>query len=227
MKAGKNKLLQKYNQAILDDYLNLGGINMGPYASYTWRRDSKHLFFSMARYKFCAKLLAGKKNILEIGCGDASCMNTLLQEVQKIHGIDIEPLIIEINKKLTEYPKRCSFEALDIVKEIPLGKYDGAVCLDVIEHIKPNQEKAFTKNIVKALNKDAILIMGTPNITAKKYASPKSKAGHINLKNHRTLRDLLKKHFNNVLIFSMNDEIIHTGFAPLAHYLIGVGCYKK
>jgi hypothetical protein len=28
-------------------------------------------------------------------------------------------------------------------------------------------------------------------------------------------------------LFSMNDEVVHTGFAPVAHYLFAVCCQKK
>ena len=42
-----------------------------------------------------------------------------------------------------------------------------------------------------------------------------------------TLRRLLENLFHNVFIFSMNDEMVHTGFAPMAHYLIGMGCGRR
>ena len=36
------------------------------------------------------------------------------------------------------------------------------------------------------------------------------------------------KYFENSFLFSMNDEVVHTGFGPMAHYLIilGVGLKK-
>ena len=32
-------------------------------------------------------------------------------------------------------------------------------------------------------------------------------------------------HFRNVFIFSMNDEVVHTGFYPMAHYLFALCCH--
>jgi hypothetical protein len=32
---------------------------------------------------------------------------------------------------------------------------------------------------------------------------------------------------HNVFIFSMNDEVVHTGFHPLAHYLRALCCQRK
>jgi hypothetical protein len=36
------------------------------------------------------------------------------------------------------------------------------------------------------------------------------------------LRDLGLRHFHNVFSFSANDEMVHTGFSPLAHYLLAL-----
>ena len=39
---------------------------------------------------------------------------------------------------------------------------------------------------------------------------------------HRRLVELARvmaRHFENVFLFSMNDEVVHTGFHPMAHYL--------
>ena len=33
----------------------------------------------------------------------------------------------------------------------------------------------------------------------------------------------MQRYFHNVFLFSMNDEVVHTGFYPMAHYLIALG----
>jgi len=38
---------------------------------------------------------------------------------------------------------------------------------------------------------------------------------------------LVQRYFDNVFIFSMNDETIHTGFYPMAHYLLALCCGVK
>ncbi len=77
--------------------------------------------------------------------------------------------------------------------------------------------------VVSSLGEDGVFLMGIPNITAAAYASSASKEGHINLKSHEDLRKLMGKFFRNVFVFSMNDEVVHTGFGPMAHYLIAMG----
>lgn len=70
---------------------------------------------------------------------------------------------------------------------------------------------------------EVVLIIGTPNVTANEYASAASKAGHINLQSAVTLKRLMERRFSNVFMFLMNDEVVYTGFAPMAHYLLAMG----
>ena len=99
--------------------------------------------------------------------------------------------------------------------------------LDVIEHIETTVETRLMENISKSLSNSGICIIGTPNVEASRFASPQSQIGHVNLKNHLDLRDLLAQHFENTFLFSMNDEVVHTGFYPMAHYLCGIGVGKR
>ena len=41
------------------------------------------------------------------------------------------------------------------------------------------------------------------------------------------LKKTLERHFHTVFVFSMNDEVVHTGFYPMAHYILGVGCHRR
>ncbi len=227
MKIRKTK--EPQNQIQIDTYKEKGPVQLGPWTSHIWRSDPRHLGFVLARYKFCAKMLDGKSEVLEVGCGDAFGTMVVLQTVKSVHGIDFEPLVIEDTKArlAAEGVERCSFSVLDIT-ERPVGrKFDAAYSLDVIEHIPPESEERFMANICSSLRPHAICIIGTPNIEAQKHASPASAEGHINLKSAESLRELLSCYFDNVFIFSMNDEVVHLGFSPMAHYLMGVGVGVK
>lgn len=220
---GNNRVYEPQVQIQIDEYNKRKGVTLGPYTSHIWRSDPKHLLFLLARYKFCSKILVGKNNVLEVGCGDSFGTAVVLQTVKKVHGIDLEPLIIEDNIKRSEYGDRCSYEVLDMTTRSLAAGFDGAFALDVIEHVPESSEELFMGNIAKSLAPEAICIIGTPNITARQYASSASAASHINLKSEESLRQLMSRYFENVIIFSMNDEIAHTGFYPMAHYLLGVG----
>ena len=66
-------------------------------------------------------------------------------------------------------------------------------------------------------------IIGMPSLESQAYASPASKAGHVNCKSMPELRELMLRYFHNVFMFSMNDEVVHTGHHKMAHYLWAVG----
>ena len=69
---------------------------------------------------------------------------------------------------------------------------------------------------------NGLLMIGTPSLESQAYASPPSKAGHVNCKTGTELKALLEKYFEHVFMFSMNDEVVHTGFSPMAHYLFAL-----
>ena len=149
--------------------------------------------------------------------------------VESIHCIDFEPLVLEDAKArmAEEERKEITFSLHDITKTPLNRKFDAAYSLDVIEHVPEEVESHFMGNICGSLEENAVFIMGTPNIAAEKYATKASAEGHINLKSAETLRGLMEKYFHNVFIFSMNDEVVHTGYYPMAHYLMAMGVGKR
>ena len=78
------------------------------------------------------------------------------------------------------------------------------------------------RSLTNALKDNAPAIIGTPNIAAAAYASEGSQSEHVNLKNYQDFTELLQNYFYNVFLFSMNDEIVHTGFYPMAHYFMAL-----
>ena len=202
-------------------------VSLGPYSSYSLRTDPKHLCFVLARYKFCAKLLQEKANVLEIGCGDAVGAPIVAQSVGHLYAVDWDADIIKDNQQRSGFLPNCTFLHFNIL-DGPFEKVMDAIYLiDVIEHMEPSLEARLMKNLVNSLSNSGIGIVGTPNVEASRYASPQSQVGHVNLKNHLALRKLLADHFENAFLFSMNDEVVHTGFYPMAHYLFGVGVGKR
>ena len=66
-----------------------------------------------------------------------------------------------------------------------------------------------------------------PTLESQKYASKGSKLGHINCKSKKELKKTLSKFFNNVYMFSMNDEVLHTGYDKMSHYIFALANSKK
>jgi len=72
------------------------------------------------------------------------------------------------------------------------------------------------------LKKSGCTIIGIPSLESQAYASPGSREGHVNCKSGITLQTLLLQYFDHVFLFSMNDEVVHTGFSKMAHYLLAL-----
>ena len=58
-------------------------------------------------------------------------------------------------------------------------------------------------------------------------ASEASQRGHVNLYDAGRLEAATRTVFHNVFLFGLNDEIVHTGFTSMMHYLMALGCSKR
>jgi len=214
-------------QILLDLQKKRGLAQLGLMTNQVWQDDPRRLGILLARYKFVSKMLAGKKSALEVGCGDAFGARVVQQEVPDVTVSDIDPTFIADieSRNSKEWPLKTLLH--DAARAKVPGNYDAVYSLDVLEHIDEKDEDTFLANVSAPLPADGVLIIGMPSIQSQAYASPASKAGHINCKDAAGLRRLLQKHFANVFIFSMNDEVVHTGFYPMAHYLLALCCGPK
>lgn len=215
----------QYQRSI--DLQGSGVATLGLMTNQAWQDDPKHLLFTLSRYKFVAKMLSGAKKVLEVGCADAFGTRIVVQEVGTLTAIDFDPVFVEdVNARMQDR-WRFDCKTHDMLCGAPGDDFDGAYALDVIEHIRAEDEVQFVTNMVQSLGDHGVLVLGTPSLQSQVYASPPSKAGHINCKDAPALRGLLTRFFHNVFIFSMNDEVVHTGYHPMAHYLMALGCGKR
>ena len=206
-----------------------GLTKLGFRANATWHRDPRRLVFVVSRYKFVSKMLSGKQKVLEVGCGDAFATRIVLQEVNSLCAIDFDPLFVAHVKEQMESAWTFDSRVHDMLSGpvVTEGGFDAAYSLDVLEHIQPDNERQFISNIVHSLTEQGILIVGMPSLESQAYASEGSKQGHVNCKTGKDLKALMLDYFHNVVMFSMNDEVVHTGFFPMSHYLFALGVGKK
>lgn len=206
-----------------DYQFNTGELRLGPWTSYSLINDPKHMCFVLARYKFCAKMLEGKDSVMEVGSGDGFGLPIIAQVAKKVYTLDWDKRLLEGNAKRLSHLKNVTYLHADLNKVSPKVKVDATFLIDVIEHLEAKTERKFLSNIVRCLKNNGVLIIGTPNVTASQYATPRSRVQHINPKSMKALRQLLGEYFENVFMFGMNDEVLHTGYAPMCHYIWGIG----
>jgi len=161
--------------------------------------DARHLGFTLARYKFVAKMFDGYHRVLEIGCGNRFGGQVVAQAVGKHVATDID--------------------TLDITKNHMSG-YAGVFMLDVFEHIPKEYQFDMLKNLRLCA---PVCIIGTPSVESQKYASAESVRLHVNCVSSDYLKQIMLRHWKHVFIFGMNDETLHTGFGPMCHYIIAMG----
>tara|TARA_B100000686_G_C16595533_1_gene865770 strand:- start:417 stop:1103 length:687 start_codon:yes stop_codon:yes gene_type:complete len=215
-------------QALIET-ANQGGVSsLGLMTNQIWRDDPRRLAILLSRYKFVSKMLSGMNKVVEIGCADAFGTRLIQQEVSEVTVIDFDPVFINDVKSRMENKWPLLPVEHDILKNtVPNSPFQAAYSLDVIEHIEKKYEKIFLENIAKSLEKNGVLIVGTPSLNSQEYASEQSKIGHINCKSANQLKELMSHYFSNVFIFSMNDEVVHTGFYEMAHYYFAICCGPK
>lgn len=202
------------------------GIYLGPYFAQQILDNPRHLLFTLSRYKFAAKTLPEtKSSVLELGCGEGIGTLMLAEGGHDITAVDFDEEAIGYATELLKKPN-ISFIQGDILGK-SFGQFDAVVSLDVIEHIPQSDEDSFMGTVRDSLVGTGQCLIGTPNITAAQYASPRSAVGHVNLFTAERLSALISKYFEKVFMFGMNDEVAHTGYFPMCHYLLALGTGKR
>jgi 2-polyprenyl-3-methyl-5-hydroxy-6-metoxy-1,4-benzoquinol methylase len=197
-----------------------GLARFGVMSNQTWRDDPRRLLFVLSRYKFVAKMLSGKRRVLEVGCADAFGTRLVQQEVVSVTAVDFDPAFVDdAVARMKADAWACDCRVHDILDGPVAEDFDGAYSLDVFEHIPPEKEHIFVRNIAESVCKAGVVVVGSPSLQSQAYASKGSKEGHVNCKDGKDLKRVMERHFENVFLFSMNDEVVHTGFHPMAHYL--------
>lgn len=210
------------------DPSKLVNLTLGTFTTHALLDDSKRFGFMMARHKFVGKMLADFEKVLEVGCQEGFTSLLMSQHVKNLVSVDFfREHIREAQEFIGPYAPNVEFRGHDILDGPVEGMFDGAFSLDVLEHIDAKDEDTYMKNVTASLKPGGVFIVGMPSLESQKYVSKISAEGHINCKTGEDLRALCKKYFGHVFMFGMNDEVLHTGFLPMSHYIFAMCVTKK
>lgn len=222
-----DKTRERQYQECIEAATERGYERLGLRSNLTWYVDPKLLLFRLSRYKFVAKMLSGSDRVLEIGCGDAFGTRIVQQEVNALCATDFDPLFVrDVESRMNDRWRFAVFTH-DLLEGPINGNYDGIFALDVLEHIESKHQHIFLENAFAPLTEHGVAIIGMPSLESQTHASRASLEGHVNCQSLPELRKTMLHHFHNVFMFSMNDEVVHTGFHPMAHYLFALCVGKK
>jgi 2-polyprenyl-3-methyl-5-hydroxy-6-metoxy-1,4-benzoquinol methylase len=221
------KTMESQYSLLFDVKEKHGIARLGLMVNESWNQDPKRTLFTLARYKFVARMLQGRDHVLEVGCADAFGTRIVQQAVRKVSATDFDPLFIaDVKERMNPHWPLDAFVHDMLAGPVP-GRFDAVYALDVLEHIPEAEEDRFIANAIASLTPTGVAIFGMPSLESQSHASPQSKEGHVNCKSGEAFKRVLERYFNTVFMFSMNDEVVHTGFYPMAHYLLGVACHRR
>jgi 2-polyprenyl-3-methyl-5-hydroxy-6-metoxy-1,4-benzoquinol methylase len=211
------------------DYMksNKKELSFGKYLSYWFHHSPRRMLHYLSYYKFAAKLIGCNKKVLDVGCSEGLGTWLVAKECGYAKGIDFDVEAIETAKRNFCQCENIYFGIEDIFNYSDETKWDAIINFDVIEHIIPENSNAYLSKLQSLISSEGIVILGTPSKISQQFASKVSKKGHINIYDHATFKTQLEQYFHHVFIFAANDEVVHTGFLPLANYYIAVCCKKK
>lgn len=198
---------------------------LGPHWSFNYRNDPKRLNFVLARYRFVSEFIREGNRVLELGCSDGIGVELLSSKASYYLGIDLDKPALDHSYEYLSSERR-EFKFDDFMDK-EYGVFDVVTSLDVIEHVHQEYEETYFRTAVKNLSKDGVFVVGTPNITSSPFASPQSEAGHVNLYSQSRLIESCERFFETVIPFGMNDEVVHTGYGNMSHYLLCVCAGRK
>ena len=178
----------------------------------------------LARFKFVAKMLSPNDRVLDLGCGTGYCSYFYSLVAKEVVGVD---LFSDVPQAQQRYPvKNLRFvkgDVLDLPVEITSDRFDAVVSTDVIEHFTREDGERIVASSFNLLSDRGMMIVGTPSKFSSAYRSAHSRAGHLHEYEPDELRELCGRYFKRTLMFSMNDEIVHTGFSKLAWFIFVLG----
>lgn len=180
----------------------------------------------LARYKFTAKMLSKDDTLLDLGCGNGFGTYFYSKFCREATGLD---LYARVSKAGARFPgDNLHFIQGDILSppETIQGKQFSAVSLiDVIEHFYKDDGEKIVRTYSDMLTSNGMMVIGTPSRYSAEYRSDSGKKEHFHEYDPDELRDMCMPYFGRTLLFSMNDETVHTGFSKLAWFIFLL-CFK-
>jgi len=208
---------ERYQQIVDKIYARYPEITLPPEYAYFIEANMLHLLIRLARYKFVTRLVKKTDNILEVGCGSGLGAIFLSQHCAHVTGIEVKTTEIEAAHSINRR-ENVEFKVADLFEMEDSQLYDVVLALDVIEHMSMEYGHKLVAAMARHLKPTGMLIIGTPSIYSYEYQSETSKASHVKCYDQQELLALIDNYFSRTLAFSMNDEVIHTGFPKLAWY---------
>jgi hypothetical protein len=186
---------------------------------------SNESLLALARYKFAARMLAGRQNVCQVGYSErlgsdlvGAAVKTLVVYADKT---DVSPATL----RTYQGDSTIRIQLHDIRRERLPASYDAVYTFDTLERVAPEDEHDVLRHICESLSRPSdVAIIGCPGRTA-------DTAGVVTDDKYRRgglqLRTLISRHFDTVLMFSLVGDDIQAGLLPSADYYLAVASGRR
>lgn len=208
---------QKYQELVDDLYQHYSGVTLPPEYAFFMERDLLRLLIRLARYKFVARMLKKTDRVLEIGSGSGVGSIFLGQHCAHVTGLEVKTTEVDEARALNRR-ENVDFIVGDLFDLPAAQRFDTVVALDVIEHMPVEQGHRFVAAMSRLLEPTGMLVIGSPSLYSYPHQSALSQASHVKCYDQVELMQLVETYCHRALPFSMNDEVVHTGYHKMAWY---------
>ena len=180
----------------------------------------------LARYKFAAKMLSSDDTLLDLGCGNGFGSYFFSRFCREVTGMDLYSQIPDASSRFKD--KNVNFITGDILSPpaiIADKSFSAISMIDVIEHFYRDDGEKIIKTYINNLSQNGMMIIGTPSKYSSEYRSESGKKEHFHEYTPEELKEMCDRYFGRTILFSMNDETVHTGFSKLAWFVFLL-CFK-
>jgi len=134
----------------------------------------------LARFKFAARMISARDDVLDLGCGSGHAAYFLANMTEGVVvGVDLYTDFTS----LTDFPQRdnLSFYNEDLLhpsEALLARRFDVVTCIDVIEHFSTDEGLGIIERSSALLQPGGILVLGTPNRHSEPWRSVASRSVH-------------------------------------------------
>jgi SAM-dependent methyltransferase len=132
------------------------------YTSFAWAYDLVVPSSGAPQADESARLLAGRKAIVDVGCGTGRNSLALAEAGFDVVGIDASPDMVAVARKRAP---ELTFEVADLTSWQAASPFDGALCRGVLNDITENVERqAAMDSLWQLLRPGGLLVLGVREI---------------------------------------------------------------
>ena len=160
------------------------------------------------RYLHVARALRRSDVVLDAACGDGSGAEILAKHVHKVVGVDLDPDVIETNRRERGASREnLRFEQADVSRlPFPDGHFTAIVSLETIEHVE--DPEAYCRELRRVLSPGGRLFCSTPqNLFGEIPINP----WHLREYSVAEFRAILERHFEGVEIRGAVNGVLTEG----------------